>query len=42
MSCHWRFIGDCNREGYGYTCEGTQTPNYCPMCGRKIEDEIDE
>lgn len=42
MSCHWRFIGDCHRYGYGYTSQGTQTPDYCPMCGKKIDDEIEE
>jgi rubrerythrin len=41
-NCHWRFIGDCARYGYGYTSEGTQAPNYCPMCGRKIKDELEE
>ncbi len=41
-SCHWRFAGDSKRYGYGYTSEGVQTPNYCPMCGKKIEDEIEE
>lgn len=42
MSCYWMFIGDCERHGYGYTSEGTQMPNYCPMCGTKIEDELIE
>lgn len=40
-SCHWIFAGDCERYGYGYTSQSTQTPNYCPMCGAKIEDCID-
>lgn len=40
--CHWRFVGECNRYGYGYTSEGVQTPNYCPMCGGKIEDCIED
>jgi len=39
-NCHWRFIGDCYRFGYGYTSQGTQIPNYCPMCGGKITDDI--
>ena len=41
-SCHWRFIGDCDRTGYGYDWQGVQTPNYCPMCGRKISDEMED
>ncbi len=40
MKCHWRFVGDCHRFDYGYTSEGTQIPNYCPMCGTKIDDEL--
>ena len=39
-SCHWRFIGVVERYGYGYDSEGRQTPDYCPVCGRKIEDEF--
>ncbi|MED1948974.1 hypothetical protein [Brevibacillus centrosporus] len=42
MTCHWKFIGDCQRHGYGFTSEGTQVPNYCPMCGTKIDDEMAE
>ena len=41
-TCHWKFFGDCERTGYGFTLEGTQTPNYCPMCGRKINDCIEK
>lgn len=40
MKCHWKFIGDCERHGYGYTSQSVQTPNYCPMCGTKFEDEM--
>lgn len=40
--CHWRFFGDSERHGYSHDSEGVQTPNYCPMCGRKIEDEFAE
>lgn len=40
MSCHWRFIGDVSRSGYGYTCEGQDTPDYCPMCGREIGELV--
>lgn len=40
MKCLWQFIGDCQRFGYGYTSEGVQIPNYCPMCGSKFEDEL--
>ena len=40
MKCHWKFIGDCERHGYGYTSEGTQIPNYCPMCGTKFDGEM--
>ncbi len=40
--CHWRFVGDSVRYGYGYDSEGVQTPNFCPMCGKKIIDEIEE
>ncbi|HEY3424821.1 MAG TPA: hypothetical protein VGL27_08505 [Negativicutes bacterium] len=42
VTCHWRFAGDCNRFGYGYTSEGVQTPYYCPMCGKEIEDVIED
>lgn len=42
MKCHWRFIGDCERYGYGYTSEDTQCPNFCPMCGTKISDDLAE
>ena len=42
MKCHWRFTGDCGRSGYGYTHQEQQTPNYCPMCGIKIDDEFEE
>lgn len=37
-SCHWRFTGDVVRYGYGYDLEGQDTPDYCPMCGKKITD----
>ena len=39
--CHWCFIGDCERTGHGYDLEGTQMPNYCPMCGTKIKEYIE-
>ena len=40
-NCHWRFVGDCIRYGYeGYDWQRVQMPNYCPMCGKKIEKEI--
>jgi rubrerythrin len=39
-TCHWRFIGEVERYGYGYDSQGQQTPDYCPMCGRKIEDNF--
>lgn len=42
FSCHWRFYGDIVRFGYGYDSEGKQTPDYCPGCGKKIEDEFAE
>lgn len=37
-SCHWVFFGEAQR-GYPYYAvdEGTDTPNYCPMCGKKID-----
>lgn len=42
MKCHWTFIGDCERHGHGgYTSEGVQVPNYCPMCGSKFGDEME-
>lgn len=41
-TCHWRFIGDVERYGYGYTSQSQQTPDFCPMCGREIEDEFIE
>ncbi|CRF28900.1 Uncharacterised protein [Mycobacterium tuberculosis] len=40
MNCHWTFIGDCERQGYGYTNQGQQIPNYCPMCGSKFDDDL--
>lgn len=40
-TCHWTFIGDVDRYGYGYTSESQDTPDYCPMCGRKIEELIE-
>ncbi|MDX8367893.1 hypothetical protein [Cytobacillus sp. IB215665] len=42
MGCHWIFNGDCERFGYGFTSQSTQIPNYCPMCGSKLEGEIEE
>jgi rubrerythrin len=43
MKCHWKFIGECERHGYGgYTSQGVQIPNFCPMCGGKISDELAE
>ncbi|WP_432408294.1 hypothetical protein [Wukongibacter sp. M2B1] len=41
-ACHWRFVGDCNRYGHGYTSEGVQSPNYCPMCGERIKESAEE
>jgi rubrerythrin len=40
MKCHWTFVGDCNRQGYGYTNQGVQVPNYCPMCGSKFDGDL--
>lgn len=40
MNCHWAFIGDCERQGYGFTNQGVQVPNFCPMCGSKFDDEL--
>lgn len=40
-NCHWRFVGGYEKYGYGYTSESTDLPNYCPMCGCKIEDCIE-
>lgn len=42
MECHWTFIGDCEREGYGYTSQSQQVPNFCPMCGSKFVDSLIE
>nr|WP_150959324.1 hypothetical protein [Aneurinibacillus sp. XH2] len=42
MTCNWTFIGDCERQGRGYTSEGTQIPNFCPMCGNKFDDVLIE
>jgi DNA-directed RNA polymerase subunit RPC12/RpoP len=42
MHCHWRFVGEVIRYGYGYTSEAQDTPNYCPMCGRKINDMLED
>ncbi len=41
LKCHWKFIGECERHGYGFTSQGVQIPNFCPMCGSKIEDVTD-
>jgi rubrerythrin len=41
MECHWKFIGDCERQGYGFTSQSVQIPDYCPMCGTKIVDVIE-
>ena len=41
-SCHWRFTGECQRYGYGYTSETTEEPNFCPMCGREIDNTEEE
>lgn len=40
-SCHWRFIGDAQRYNCGFTSEGTDLFNFCPMCGKEIEDVVD-
>jgi rubrerythrin len=40
-SCHWRFIGNASRCGYGYDSEDYQAPNYCPMCGKEITNCTD-
>ncbi|MEE3950730.1 hypothetical protein [Peribacillus frigoritolerans] len=42
MKCHWKFVGDCERHGYGFTSEGVQAPDYCPMCGAKISDTLED
>lgn len=34
LKCQWRFIGTCHN---GYTDAGTLIPEYCPMCGTKID-----
>lgn len=39
--CNWRFIGECERYNCGYDSEGVDIPNYCPMCGKEIENCID-
>lgn len=41
MNCHWKFIGECERHGYGFTSQGVQIPDYCPMCAFKIVDIIE-
>lgn len=40
MKCHWTFIGDCERQGYGFTDQGVQVPNFCPMCGSKFDGDL--
>ncbi|MCK2000816.1 hypothetical protein MZM54_05360 [[Brevibacterium] frigoritolerans] len=42
MKCHWKFIGECERHGYGFTSEGVQIPNFCPMCGSEISDTLED
>lgn len=39
--CYWRFYGDSERC-VGHVSQAQQAPNYCPMCGRKIEDNFAE
>jgi rubrerythrin len=39
LSCHWQFYGDVVKYGGCFDYEGKQTPDYCPMCGRKITEE---
>ncbi len=41
LGCHWRFIGDADRYDYGYDTESTEIPNFCPMCGKEIDEYID-
>lgn len=41
MKCHWTFIGDCERQLHPASTEGTQIPNYCPMCGSKFDDLLE-
>lgn len=38
VSCHWQFYADIVRFGYGFNSEYQQKPNFCPGCGRKIDD----
>ena len=38
MSCHWRFYADIVRFGFGYNSEYKNKPDFCPGCGRKIDD----
>jgi len=40
MKCHWTFIGDCERQGYGFTSQSQQISNFCPMCGSKFDDDL--
>jgi len=37
-SCHWRYYADIVRFGFGYNSEYKNKPNFCPGCGRKIDD----
>lgn len=37
MKCHWKFIGGCERHG-----EGVQIPYFCPMCGSKISEILED
>jgi rubrerythrin len=37
-SCHWRFYADIVRFGFGYNSEYKDKPDFCPGCGRKIDD----
>jgi predicted Zn-ribbon and HTH transcriptional regulator len=41
MKCHWKFIGECERHGYGFTSQGVQIPDFCPMCASKIVDVVE-
>ncbi|NLY18802.1 MAG: hypothetical protein GX045_07610 [Clostridiaceae bacterium] len=37
-SCHWRYYADIVRFGFGYNSEYKNKPNFCPGCGRKIDN----
>jgi rubrerythrin len=42
-ACHWRFFGDVVRFGHeGFDSQSQEIPNFCPMCGREIEEISNE